>query len=77
MMAMLTGFIINSVLPRSTIVRKLFSTLVGLYLQVFMYRWTVYHIYIMAYVGYAILLYMPRDVSHKAMMAWSLGYLSC
>lgn len=74
--AMFSGFIMNSVLPRKAVVRHIYTICVAVYLQFFMFRWAMYHVYIMAYVAYVILMVLPRDQSHKVCMVWSFGYTS-
>ena len=41
-----------------------------------MFREGVLHIYIIAFVSYLLMLYIPRNEQHYAVMAWSMGYLS-
>lgn len=48
----------------------------GTFFQLLMFRMEVLHIYFMSAVAYLMLLYLPRDVSHKTITAWVLAYNS-
>jgi len=56
--------------------RYLFNLIVGGLLQLYMFRETTYHIYLMAGVAYIIMNIFARDFQHKVMMVFLLGYLS-
>lgn len=53
------GFFIN-VFLKEKLQRHLFNIMVGVALQIYMYRWEVVHIYIIAYSTYAIMMLAPR-----------------
>lgn len=57
-------------------VRYFYTILIGVVLQLYMYRLAVAHIYLMGLVTFAIISFMPRDVSHKYGVAWVLAYNS-
>lgn len=54
------GFFINMFL-KDPLSRNMFNIVVGVVLQVYMYRWEVVHIFVLAYVTYAIMMIAPRD----------------
>lgn len=68
------GVFINLCL-KAPAVRHLFNIVVGIFLQVYMFRWQVGHIFLMAYVSYAIMMFAPRATQHKYNVAWLFGYM--
>jgi len=71
------GQFMNVFVTQGPLVRHLFQTILGFTIQVFMFRDTVYHVYIIATVAYLLMLFLPRNVQHKAVMVFVMGYLSC
>lgn len=55
------GQLMNVFVPRNTFVRHVYNIVFGAILQVFMFRETTYHIYIMAYTTYFLMNAFPRD----------------
>ena len=71
------GQFMNIFVTQGPLVRHLFQTILGFTIQVFMFRDTVYHVYIIATVAYLLMLLLPRNQQHKAVMVFVMGYLSC
>ena len=55
------GFVMNMFITSPGTPRYLYSLIVGVLLQVYMFREAVYHIYIYYAVGYLILNVLPRN----------------
>ena len=55
------GQLMNIFVPRNTFMRHMYNIVFGAILQVFMFRETTYHIYIMAYTTYFLMNAFPRD----------------
>ena len=70
------GVFMNRFVSKSTFARHIYSIFFGIILQLYMFREGVLHIYIIAFVSYLLMLYIPRNEQHYAVMAWSMGYLS-
>lgn len=60
---------------RNAVARHLFNIVVGITLQVYMYRWEVWHIFFMGYVSYAIMVFTPRAQQHKYCTAFLFIYM--
>jgi lysophospholipid acyltransferase len=69
------GVILNH-LVRGTTARHLFATITGFLLQAYMFRESVIHPFIMMLVTYLMMLLLPRNVQHKAVFVFVMGYLS-
>lgn len=54
------GFFFNTFITSPGFPRYLFSLVVGAFFQIYMFRDTVYHIYIYSLVAYAIMNLLPR-----------------
>ena len=61
-------------LPRE--VRYLYAIIVGIILQIYMFRWATIHIYIMGLVTFVIIGYGMRGVAERIAIAWVLLYNS-
>ena len=59
MLQVVIGFVLHMFL-RGSLERYLFNIVVGVSLQVYMYRWEVFHIFLMGYATYAIMMIAPR-----------------
>lgn len=57
--------------------RMSFCLIMGLFIQSYVFGKQIAHIYIMAYVGYAMMKFLPRTEQHMYVCYWALGYLSC
>lgn len=55
--------------------RHLFNIVVGINLQVYMYRHEVVHIFLMAYLSYAIMIFTPRRDQHKYCTTFLIIYM--
>jgi hypothetical protein len=71
------GQFMNIFVTQGPLVRHLFQAIIGFTIQIFMFRDTVYHVYIIATVAYLLMLLLPRHQQHKVVMVWVMGYLSC
>ena len=54
------GMIMNLFVTEGKVTRHLYSTVMGVLIQIFMFRWSVYHIYLMAAGAYVIMAFAPR-----------------
>ena len=54
----------------------MYQLLTGFFLQLYMYRDSFYHVYIMMTVTYIIMAFLPRRDQAKVNMVFVLGYLS-
>jgi lysophospholipid acyltransferase len=57
--------------------RYLFSLIMGLFLQFYMFRSAVYHIYLIAFVAFILMKQFPRDSQQKYVCTFLMAYLSC
>ena len=53
----------------------LFQIVVGFTMQFYVYRWDIYHVFLLTGVSYLLMLVLPRNQQHKYVMAWTLGSL--
>jgi lysophospholipid acyltransferase 1/2 len=70
------GQFMNLFVTQNGTIRHLFQAVLGFTIQIFMFRGTVYHIYIIATVAYLMMLLLPRNIQHKFVMVFVMGYLS-
>ena len=61
MLAQIAGLGLNYVVPRVPLYRYIYSITLGVLLQMFMFREAVWHIYLMAYVCYALMAFLPKE----------------
>lgn len=59
-----------------TLFRHLFTTIIGVLFQLYLYGFAIMHVILMTIVAYAMMILMPRDKSAPAVMLWVLAYLS-
>lgn len=69
------GFVMNTFLTQPGFVRYLYSLVIGIFIQVFMFRESVYHIYIYAAVVY-IAVYLFPKTQHKFVLPFIGCYLA-
>ena len=76
--AMFTGVGLNVILglnlPKA--VRYSYTIGLGVFLQIFLYRWQAIHIYIMSGMSFLMFTYLPRDLSHILVTGWVAIYNS-
>ena len=70
------GQCINVFVPKNAFLRHMYNIVLGASLQIFMFRDTVYHIYIMAYSTYFLMSMFPRETQHKYVIGFLLAYMS-
>ena len=63
-------------LVRGRLVRHLFTTVIGIFIQLYVYRADMVHVLLMTGVAYLMMLVFPRQMQAKFVMAWVLLYLS-
>ena len=61
---------------KGTYFRHLFTTVIGLFLQYWMYREHMIHSFVLTFIAYGIILTLPRQSQAWPVMAWVLGYSS-
>jgi len=57
-------------------IRHLFNIVVGLFLQYFMFRQAIYHVFLITAVTYLLMALLPRNKQQNYVMAWVMGYLT-
>ena len=67
----------NIFVTQGATIRLLFQAILGFTIQIFMFRDTVYHVYIIATVAYLLMMFLPRNKQHLIVCAFVMGYLSC
>ena len=59
MLQVVIGFVLHLFI-RGALSRYIFNIVVGVSLQIYMYRWEFLHIFAMGYLTYAIMMFAPR-----------------
>ena len=66
----------NTFVTSPGFIRYLYSLVIGFLIQVYMFRETVYHIYIYAVVVYVLMTFLPRSSQHRIVIGFLLCYMS-
>ena len=69
------GLVMNLFVTKDTETRHIYSTVCGMTIQYFLFREDIIHEFLMAGVAYALMRWLPRDQSAKAVTLWVFAYL--